>query len=311
MKVVALSGGVGGAKLADGLAQLLSPEDLTIIVNTGDDFEHLGLYICPDLDTVCYTLAGLSNTETGWGCLGDTFQVLENIQQIGGPGWFHIGDKDFSTHLERTRRLKDGQLLSEITKSFCQSWGIENQIIPMSNNSVRTVVEIADNGDLPFQEYFVHQKCEPKVKGFRFAGIESAQPAPGILESIEQADIIVFCPSNPLVSIDPIINIAGIRTSLIKKTIIAVSPIIGGRTIKGPAAKMMTEIGIEPSSINVAHYYGKLLAAYIMDEEDTDLADRLLIPVVITHTIMKTREERYRLAQDVLNLTEILLHRAS
>jgi len=171
MKIVALAGGVGGAKLAHGLAQILAPEDLTIIVNTGDDFEHYGLYICPDLDTVCYTLAGLANPETGWGRVDESWNVIENATKLGGPGWFRLGDRDLGTHLERTRRLKEGQCLSEITSDFCNAWGIGNTVLPMTDQYVHTIVE-TDEGDLEFQEYFVRRRCEPRVRGFRFDGID-------------------------------------------------------------------------------------------------------------------------------------------
>ena len=180
MKIVALAGGVGGAKLADGLAQILPPEDLTIIVNTGDDFEHLGLYICPDLDTVCYTLAGLANPETGWGRADETWHAIENISRLGGPDWFRLGDQDLGTHLERTRRLKAGQTLSQITRDFCATWEIGPTVLPMSDDPVPTIV-LTDEGELPFQEYFVHRRCEPRVRGFRFQGIEDARPAPGVI----------------------------------------------------------------------------------------------------------------------------------
>jgi LPPG:FO 2-phospho-L-lactate transferase len=306
MKIVALAGGLGGAKLVDGLAQLLLPEDLTTVVNTGDDFEHMGLYICPDVDTVCYTLAGLSNPETGWGRLGETFQALENIQKLGGPGWFRIGDKDLATHLERTRRLREGQLLNQVTQIFCQVWGVQHLVIPMSNQPVRTMVETVDYEELAFQEYFVHRNCEPKVKGFRFAGIESAQPAPGVLEAIEKADAIVFCPSNPWVSIDPILALSGLRSALTTKIVFAVSPIIGGQTIKGPAAKMYAELGVRPSALAVAHHYADLLSGFVLDNIDTDMAGEFSIPVKITQTVMKTKDDRCRLAQDVLNLIQAL-----
>jgi LPPG:FO 2-phospho-L-lactate transferase len=224
MKIVALAGGVGGAKLADGLAHALAPEDLTIIVNTGDDFEYLGLSICPDLDTVCYTLAGLANPETGWGRKDDTFLALENVRRLGGPAWFNIGDRDLGTHLERTRRLREGQCLSEITRSFCKAWSVPQTILPMSDQAVRTIVNTDEYGELAFQEYFVHLRCEPKVKGFRFNGIDQAQPAPGVIEAVNPADAIILCPSNPWVSIDPILAVPGIRDSLKGKPVIAVSP---------------------------------------------------------------------------------------
>jgi LPPG:FO 2-phospho-L-lactate transferase len=302
MKIVALAGGVGGAKLADGLAGLLPPQDLTVVVNTGDDFEHFGLYICPDVDTVCYTLAGLANLETGWGRYGETFLTLNNIQDLGGPGWFRIGDKDFATHLERTRRLGEGQTLSQVTKAFCQAWGVKHLILPMSDQPVRTRVNTIDLGEMAFQEYFVHQHCDPIVKGFRFEGIESATLSPGIMEAIHEADTIVICPSNPWVSIDPILALKGLRNILVKKIVLAVSPIIGGHTIKGPAAKMYTELGFQPSALSAAHHYADFLSGYIIDTIDANLADELSIPVTITNTVMKTREDRYSLAQDVLNL---------
>ena len=301
MKIVALAGGVGGAKLVDGLALLLQPRDLTIVVNTGDDFEHFGLYISPDLDTVCYTLAGLANNKTGWGQQGDSFHVLEYVQKLGGPGWFLLGDKDLATHLERTRLLGAGLLLSQITQIFCKTWGIRHLVLPMSNQPVRTIVNTVEYGELTFQEYFVHQNCKPKVQGFRFSGIESAQPTPGVLEAIEAADAIVFCPSNPWVSIDPILALAGIRSALTKKTVLAVSPIIKGHTIKGPAANMFTELGLPPSALSVAHHYGNLLSGFIMDSADSDLSRELSIPVTVTDTIMITLDSRRNLAQVVLN----------
>ncbi|HNO85721.1 MAG TPA: 2-phospho-L-lactate transferase, partial [Anaerolineales bacterium] len=247
MKITALAGGVGGAKLAHGLAQILPSQDLTIIVNTGDDFEHLGLSICPDLDTVCYTLAGLANPETGWGRVNETWNTIANIEKLGGPNWFRLGDQDIATHLERTRRLKGGETLSQITKDFCKAWGIQPTILPMTDAPVRTIVD-SDEGELAFQEYFVHRQCGPKVKGFQFDGVEAAEPAFGVREAVESADAIIICPSNPWVSVDPILRVI----PLPKKKIVAVSPIIGGKTVKGPAAKMYAELGIEPSALAVA-----------------------------------------------------------
>ena len=302
MKIVALAGGVGGAKLADGLAQLLPPNDLTVVVNTGDDFEHLGLSISPDMDTVCYTLAGLANPNTGWGRQAETFRAFENIKKLGGPDWFRIGDKDLATHLERTRRLREGQSLSQITQHFCQVWGVRHLVLPMSNQPIRTMVNTLDDGELPFQEYFVHRSCEPKVKGFRFAGIELAEPAPGVLKSIEEADAVVLCPSNPWVSIDPILALVGLKAALATKTVIAVSPIIGERTVKGPAAKMFFELGIQPSALAVARHYADLLSGFILDIVAKSIAKEFTIPITITQTLMKTRDDRCHLAQDVLNL---------
>jgi LPPG:FO 2-phospho-L-lactate transferase len=300
MKIVALAGGVGGAKLAHGLAHILPPEDLTVIVNTGDDFEHYGLYISPDLDTVCYTLAGLANPETGWGRMNETWGVIENAKALGGPDWFSLGDQDLGTHLERTRRTKEGQSLSQITCDFCKAWGIGPTVLPMSDQPLRTIVD-TDEGELAFQEYFVHRRCEPIVKGFRFEGVEIAGAAPGALEAIEAADAVVICPSNPWVSIDPILAVAGIRSAVEAKTIVAVSPIIGGKTVKGPAAKMYEELGIQPSALAVAEHYRGLLSGFVLDSVDEELADQIDIPTLTTDTLMNHLTKRAKLAKDVLN----------
>jgi LPPG:FO 2-phospho-L-lactate transferase len=299
MKIAALAGGVGGAKLAHGLAQILPPENLTVIVNTGDDFEHLGLYICPDLDTVCYTLAGLANPETGWGRVNETWNTISNVEKLGGPSWFRLGDQDIATHLERTRRLKVGQSLSQITKDFCKAWGIQHTILPMSDAPVRTMVD-TDEGELAFQEYFVHRRCEPKVKGFRFDGVEVAEPAIGVKEALESADAIVICPSNPWVSVDPIMQVV----KEIKKPVVAVSPIIGGKTVKGPAAKMYAELGIEPSALAVAKHYRTILTGFVLDNEDLNMQTEiknLEIETLVTNTLMNHLTDRTRLAHDVLH----------
>ncbi len=299
MKIVAFAGGVGGAKLAQGLAQVLQPQDLTVVVNTGDDFEHLGLYICPDLDTVCYTLAGLANSETGWGRAGETWNTIANVEKLGGPAWFRLGDSDIATHLERTRRLKEGNSLSQVTKDFCMAWGIAPTVLPMTDSPVRTMVD-SDEGELAFQEYFVHRRCEPRVKGFRFDGANVAEPAPGVREALESSDAIVFCPSNPWVSIDPILKVV----KEVKKPVIAVSPIIGGKTVKGPAAKMYSELGIEPSALAVAMHYRTILKGFVLDNEDKDMEDqikRLGFATLVTNTLMNQLTDRPRLANDVLN----------
>jgi LPPG:FO 2-phospho-L-lactate transferase len=302
MKIVAFAGGVGGAKLADGLAQILPPENLTIIVNTGDDFEHLGLNISPDLDTICYTLAGFANLESGWGRRFETYHMLENLQKLDGPDWFRLGDQDLATHLERTRRLRGGQSLSRITRDFCHAWGVMHTVLPMSDQQVRTMVDTTDYGEMAFQEYFVHRKCQPKVKGFHFCGIEAALPAPGALDAIMKADAIVVCPSNPWVSIDPILAVSGITSALATKIVIAVSPIIGDHSVKGPAAKMYTELGYQPSALVVARHYGKFLSAYVLDRVDSTLAQSFSIPTFFTDILMRTQADRRLLAQDVLNL---------
>jgi LPPG:FO 2-phospho-L-lactate transferase len=305
LKIVALAGGVGGAKLAEGLAQVLPPENLTIIVNTGDDFDHLGLRICPDLDTVCYTLAGLANPDTGWGRANETWNALDNLETLGGPTWFRIGDKDLSTHLERTRRLNNGNKLSQITQVFCRSWGILPTVIPMSDEVVSTKV-YTDIGVMPFQEYFVQRKCLPTVKGFKFDGVEKSQPAPGVLDAIELSDAIIICPSNPWVSIDPILGVPQIRSALAERKVIAVSPIIGGLAIKGPAAKMFSDLGIQPSAIAVAQHYENMIKGFVFDKTDSGLLEEIYhlgISPYVTDSIMRTREDRNRVAGEVLDFS--------
>ncbi len=308
MKVIALAGGVGGAKLADGLAQVLPPEDLTIIVNTGDDFEHLGLKICPDLDTVCYTLAGLANPVTGWGRVDETWNAVENVTQLGGPDWFQLGDRDLGTHLERTRRLRAGQTLSQITQDFCAAWDIGPTVLPMSDDPTPTIV-YSDAGELPFQEYFVQRRCEPVVSGFRFEGVANASPSPGIVSRIEAADLVVICPSNPWVSIDPILAVPTLKSALAARPVIAVSPIIGGQAIKGPVVKMYSELGIEPSAYAVAEHYDDLLTGFVFDIVDSALEkeiQQLNVETLNVQTLMKTPEDRTKLAQDVINFGERL-----
>lgn len=302
MKVVALAGGVGGAKLVDGLANCLPPNDLAVIVNVGDDFEHLGLNISPDLDTVCYTLAGMNNLKTGWGRVDESWSAMESLVALGGPSWFKLGDKDLGTHLERTRRLRSGARLSQITVDFCQAWGIQLTVLPATDDMVHTWV-YTDIGELPFQEYFVRRSCQPKVTGFRFEGVESAAPAPGVLEAIHHADIVLFCPSNPWVSIDPILALPGIKDAVDKKPVVAVSPIVGGRAIKGPAAKMYADLGINPTALSVVKHYSPLLSGFVFDEIDKDLLEAVAetgVKTLITDTVMKSQEDRTRLAKEVL-----------
>ena len=304
-RIVALAGGVGGAKLAHGLAQHLAPEDLTIIINTGDDFEHYGLYISPDLDTVCYTLAGLANPGTGWGRADETWNAIGNASQLGGPGWFKLGDQDLGTHLERTRRLKEGQCLSKITQDFCRAWGIEHVILPMTDQKVSTFVN-TDEGELAFQDYFVRRRCEPRVKGFRFDGANLAEPAPGAREAIRSADAVVICPSNPWVSIDPILKVL----PPIEKPVVAVTPIIGGQTVKGPAAKMYRELGIEPSALAVANHYRGLATGFVLDQVDKQLQAGIIelnMQVLVTNSLMNSHEEGSRLAKEILQFIGTIL----
>lgn len=311
MKVVALAGGVGGAKLADGLARVLKPAELTIIVNTGDDFSHFGLRICPDLDTVCYTLAGMANPQTGWGRKDDTWNVMEHLREIGAPTWFNLGDRDLATHLERTRRLAQGERLSEITRQFCDLWGIQCSVVPMSDDQMETWVETLEAGWIPFQEYFVLHRCELKVKGFEFRGREKASPAPGVMDAIQKADSIIVCPSNPWVSITPIVEVPGIMEEITRSDAIriAISPIIQGKTIKGPAAKMYAEMGIQPSATAVARHYSSWIHGFVMDvldQQERDDVMRLGVEVLLTDTIMTDVEKRVELAQAVLEFSEKL-----
>jgi LPPG:FO 2-phospho-L-lactate transferase len=275
VKIVALAGGVGGAKLAHGLARVLPPAELAIIVNNGDDFEHFGLRICRDLDTVCYTLAEIANPKTGWGLEDESYQVLEAIRDLGGPLWFRMGDRDLGTHLERTRRLQQGETLSVITRDFCRAWGIDHPILPVTNDPIATIVQTAEEGDLAFQEYFVRRQCQPVVTGFHFNGAAKAEPAPGVLDLIEAADVVVICPSNPWVSIAPILAVPGIRDAIAEKPVVAVSPLVGGAAIKGPAAKMYAELGVQPSAVAVAETYQDLLSGFVLDEVNQDEAGEI------------------------------------
>ena len=286
MKIVALAGGVGGAKLADGLARLSPTPTLTVVVNTGDDFTLFGLNISPDLDTVCYNLAGFEDPATGWGRADESWDMLKELQRLGGPDWFRLGDRDLATHLERTRRLDAGEPLSLITADFCRAWEIEAVVLPMSDNPVSTIVQ-TDQGELSFQDYFVKLACEPAVSGFRFQEVET--------------------------SIDPILTVPGIRGALEEKVVLAVSPIIGGKAVKGPAAKMYLEMGIDPSAHAVMDHYGLLLDGIVIDNQDEDsLIDHSrerLHPIKIysTDTWMKTREDRFRLAGEVVDFGQYLL----
>jgi len=305
MGVVALAGGGGGAKLADGLAGVLAPGGLTVIVNTGDDFEHFGLKICPDLDTVCYNLAGLYNPETGWGRAAESWVSAEEVAVLGGPTWFRLGDRDLATHLERTRRLNSGETLSAVTADFCRAWGISAKVLPMSDHPVPTIV-LTEEGEMAFQEYFVARRCEPRVTGFRFENILQSRPAPGVLDAIREAETVVICPSNPWVSIDPILGVPGVRQALLSAKVVAVSPLIGGKALKGPAAKMFAELEIEPSTLAIAHHYKSLLNGLILDDLDANLTKLLGLPHLITDTIMVEREHRYRLAEEVLSFAQQL-----
>jgi len=312
LKSVALAGGVGGAKLAHGLSMVLPPDNLTIIVNTGDDFTHLGLDISPDVDTVMYTLAGIANADTGWGLINDSWNTLDGLKTLGAPTWFQIGDRDLATHLTRTYLKNQGYKLSEIIQKFSKSWGINVTILPMSDDPVRTKVHTQDGRCLPFQEYFVKERYQPCVRKFDFEGIENAKPIGEAIDRIDEADLIVICPSNPWVSIDPILMIGDIRKRLRSKIVIAVSPIIGGKAIKGPAGKMYAEMGISPSVESVAEHYKDFLTSLVIDTQDKELVENLtqlgIIPYV-TQTIMHNDLDRKDLAVRIIEQGISLLSR--
>jgi len=301
LKVVALAGGVGGAKLAQGLALSLSPAQLCVIVNSGDDFEYLGLTICPDLDTVTYTLANLANPETGWGIASDTFHCLANLEKLGEETWFRLGDRDLATHIYRTTRLRAGERLTVITQKISHNLGIEHTILPMCDTSCRTMV-MTPQGEMDFQTYFVRYGWQPVIQGFRWEGIESACPSGEVLAALQAADLVVICPSNPFVSIDPILNLPGIKQIIHTKTTLAVSPIIGGEVVKGPAAKMFRELGIQPSALSVAEHYQGLLTGFILDSVDASLIEAvnaLGMTACAMPTLMSGTAERVTVAQGV------------
>lgn len=302
-RVVALTGGVGGAKLVSGLAGVLPDDQLTVIVNTGDDFEHLGLVICPDLDSVIYALAGLANPHTGWGRVDETWNFMEALGELGGPTWFGLGDRDLALHHERTRLIGEDHSLTAVTQHICQALGVAVAVLPMSDQPVRTIV-ISDEGELSFQDYFVVHSCEPRVYGFHFDGLKTANPAPGVLEALLATDLVILCPSNPWVSLDPILSVSGVREAVAAKPVIGVSPIVGGKTIKGPAAKMFVDLGFESSALAVAEHFQDLLSGLVIDREDEAMASEITLlgmRVLVTDTIMKTADDRLRLAEEIID----------
>lgn len=309
LRLVALAGGVGGAKLVDGLAGVMQADDLTVVVNTGDDFDHLGLRICPDLDTIVYTLAGVANQATGWGRRDETWNFLDTVGQLGGPTWFRLGDRDLAVHTERTRWLNQGQPLSIVTDRIRRALGAEVRVLPMSDDPVATIV-MSEDGPLAFQDYFVQQECAPRVLGFRFEGVGSARPAPGVSQAIAEAEAVVLCPSNPWVSLDPILAVPGVRQALEDEIVVGVSPIVGGQAIRGPAAKMFEEMGIAPSALAVAEHFGDLLCGWVIDDSDAEAAEEieaLGLTVLVANTIMVDGEDRIGLAGQVLEFITGLL----
>jgi LPPG:FO 2-phospho-L-lactate transferase len=301
--VLALSGGIGGAKLALGLYRILPPGALTVVANTGDDFEHLGLVISPDIDTLLYTLAGLDNPELGWGRRDETWTFMAALGSLGGETWFNLGDGDLATHVERTRRLAAGESLSQITDDFRRRLGISARLLPMTDVRVRTRLRTAE-GWLDFQDYFVRQRCAPVLREIAFAGADEAQPQPTFLAALADNNLraVVICPSNPFISIDPILSLPGICEALraCAAPVVAVSPIIGGKAVKGPTAKMMAELGLPVDAAAVARHYGDILDLYVADETDAAEVRGLGVPVILARTLMLSLEDREALARVVL-----------
>lgn len=299
--IVALAGGVGGARLANGLAAILPPAELSIIVNTGDDFEHLGLLVCPDIDTVCYTLAGINNTAQGWGIEGESWAFMDALGRLGGETWFNLGDRDLATHVTRTGMI-GRQSLSTVTAHLASRLGIAHSIAPMSDDPVRSIVD-TDEGELAFQHYFVRRRAEPRFRAIRFEGVEQASPSPAFLQALDDPalEAVIFCPSNPVLSIAPILALPGIRARLEARgvPIVAVSPFIGGKAIKGPAAKIMEEIGIATTPAGLVSYYGDLLDGIVIDHIDQHGP----VPgaeTCVTDTLMRGVEDQQRLASEAL-----------
>jgi LPPG:FO 2-phospho-L-lactate transferase len=307
--VVALSGGVGGAKLALGLSLVLPADDLLVVANTGDDFEHLGLNISPDVDTLTYVLAGIDNPETGWGRRDETWSFMDSIGKLGGEDWFRLGDRDLALHVERTRRLRSGQRLSEVTSDICRRLGIGARIVPMSDDRVRTRVR-GEAGWIDFQDYFVRQRCRPVVHELAFEGATLARPHVDIVAALRSGDVrsVIICPSNPFISIEPMLAMSGMRDAIKASgaPVVAVSPIIGGRAVKGPTAKMMRELGLEASAAGVAARYGDLLDGYIVDHADADGIGNVGARVTIARTLMTSIQDRETLARVTLEAADAL-----
>ena len=308
--VVALSGGIGGAKLALGLSRIVAAHDLLVVANVGDDFEHLGLHISPDADTLMYTLAGLDNTKLGWGRRDETWSFMETLSSLGGEDWFRLGDRDLAVHIERTRRLKAGETLSTITADFCRRLGVGPRVLPATDDRLRTRLR-TDDGWLDFQDYFVRLQCRPQVRELAFDGAVDARPHPELLAALsdERLRALVICPSNPFISVEPILAVSGMREALsaCAAPVVAVSPIIGGRAIKGPTAKMMTELGMTPSAAAVAKRYGDLIDGYVMDMGDADEAKHVAPRVTLAPTLMTNLAEKEELARVVLGAADALV----
>jgi LPPG:FO 2-phospho-L-lactate transferase len=303
---LALTGGVGGAKLALGLAKILPPTDLAFLVNTGDDFEHLGLHVSPDVDTLTYTLSDLSNPDTGWGRRGESWNFIDSLKQLGGDTWFNLGDRDLALHVTRTLALRAGRPLSDITREISQRLGVTHTIFPMTDDAVHTVVHTAE-GPLAFQHYFVRDRCAPAVTGFEFSGIAHARPVPALLAWLDRSDLagVILCPSNPYVSIDPVLAVPGLRDRLrsLRAPVVAISPIVAGLAIKGPTAKMMAELRVPQTATAVASHYRDVLDGFIVDTADTALVDDIArsdLAAIATPTVMVTLLDKIALARTTL-----------
>lgn len=310
--IVALSGGVGGAKLATGLASVLPPDRLTVIANTGDDFEYLGLKISPDVDSLMYALAGVDNPETGWGRAGESWAFMSELTRLGLEPWFRLGDRDLAVHVYRTSCLESGRRLSGVTRDLCARFGIGARLLPMTDDALQTIVR-TDEGELAFQDYFVRRQCRPTVTGISFAGAAEAAPLPQFLAALADPGLagIVICPSNPWLSIDPILSLPGVSAAIAGSgaPVAAVSPIIEGRAIKGPTARIMADLGLSVSSSSVARHYGTLIDAFVLDSLDESNAREIAacgIAVQVTNTIMRTADDRKELALEVLEFLERL-----
>lgn len=308
--IIALSGGVGGAKLALGLSRCLSADALTIVANTADDFEHLGLAISPDLDTVMYTLAGLNDRQRGWGLADESFHMMESLARLGGESWFQLGDRDLATHLQRSQMLRHGATLTQVTAALCKQLDVQHRLLPMSDDPVRTLV-LTDQGELPFQHYFVREQCNPRIVDYRFDGIDAATAQSDFMQLLCGNDVraVIICPSNPFVSVSPILQLPGVRAAMKKNAapVIAISPIVGGAAIKGPAAKMMDELGLSVSADSVAAFYGDLLDGFVLDRLDQHLLEAVRsmgIAAVCEDTIMKSTADRIGLAEKVLRFVD-------
>lgn len=301
--IVVLTGGVGGAKLVRGLCFAQAPERICAIVNTGDDFRHLGLHVSPDIDTLLYTLSGKANQAQGWGREGETWSFMGAAGSLGAPKWFNLGDGDLALHVLRSARLASGDSLSAITADFAAAWGIRARVLPMTNDAVATIVD-TEEGALEFQRYFVERQCAPRAFGVRFRGSQNAEPAPGVLRAVSNASAIFIAPSNPYLSVDPILAVPGLKAALrtARAPVIAVSPIVGGNAVKGPTAKLMQEFGLSVTNHAIAEHYADVLDGLLIDESDA--APGGDIAVASSRTLMKSDDDRRRVAQAALALAE-------